>query len=529
MRRKSTLREPKSLDCRESDKIMKVRKHFTALVILSCICAGAQLLHACAFAEGQPAPFRPLVFIPGILGTELVDEQGRIVWGDASSLSNFEKLELGATPAWPSLHPGDLVKSINVLGPFWTIHQYDGLLSVLQALNYKEGRNLFILRYDWRKSNFDSALQLKALIEGTPALRGKDIDILAHSMGGLIAKIYLYQNANSAHVVRLISLAVPNRGSMNALAEMTGGWGGFENWLAGGVGTIRRVMFSFPSLYELFPSYDHCCRIGRPVQGGFTEFDPTDVKLWQAGDWIPPEERTGPRLAAVLQGLDNARKLKALLRQTFPSDVEQTMIAGDKFSTNFYLYVNPDDRTWQHWHFTQSVGDGTVPLWSAANSDWPGQSLPAFVDHATIFEDKWVVNLMQRMLNKNAGPPPIAASSLALARTESNRLVEISMVKAEFDKSVVSAGQKDRLAISIVFLDPIAKGDLRPSLALKDPIESHQLVIEDTTSPSDEADRTLTFSATVGTSHPGAYSVQITIPGMGGVYTRDIIALSPHP
>jgi hypothetical protein len=287
-------------------------------------------------------------------------------------------------------------------------------------------------------------------------------------------------------------------------------------------------MFSFPSLYELFPGYDHCCRFGRPVQGGFTDFDPTDPKLWQAGDWIPPEERTGPRLAAVLQGLNNARKLKALLRQPLSPTIEQTLIAGDKFSTNLYLYVDPTDRTWEHWHFTESVGDGTVPLWSAANSDWPGRSLPAFVDHATIFDDKLVVNLLQRMLNKNAGPPPIAIASLPLARTTSDRLVEISIVKAEFDKSVVNAGVGDRLTISIVFVDRIAKGDLQPSLMLNDPTGPHQLPVKDTTSALDEANRTLSFSAAVSTSLPGAYSVRISIPGMGGAYTRDIVALPPH-
>lgn len=509
-----------------SDMISKVSKKVMSFAAFSAMWMG--LLVGPALAHGQPVPFRPLVFIPGILGTELLDERGKIVWGDSASLSNFEMLELGASPALPPLHPGGLIKSINVLGPFWTIHQYDGLLSTLRALNFQEGQNFFIFYYDWRKSNFDNAHKLKEFINGTPALRGKDIDIIAHSMGGLIAKIYVRENVSEAHVVRFISLAVPSRGSMNALAEMTNGWGGFENWLAGGVGTIRRVMFSFPSLYELFPNYDHCCRFGRPVPGGFTDFDPTDAKLWEAGDWIPPEERTGARLAAVRQGLDNARRLKIILRQPLPSGIEQTLIAGDKFSTNLYLYVDPNDRTWERWHFTQSVGDGTVPLWSAANSDSPGQSLPAFVDHATIFDDKWVVNRLQRMLNKNAGPPPIAITSLPLARTVADRLVEISMVKAELDKSVVKAGDGDHVTISIVFVDPIEKGDVQPSLIMNDPTGAHQLPVQDTTSTADEANRTLSFSAAIKTSLPGAYSIRISIPGMGGTYTRDLVALPPH-
>ncbi|RWM12872.1 MAG: hypothetical protein EOR72_20340 [Mesorhizobium sp.] len=505
--------------------IGKILTTFATLLVFCGIYVG--FAQVGAFAQSQPEPFRPMVFVPGILGTELLDDNGKVVWGDSSSLSNFEKLELGAASPQPPLHPGGLVESINILGPFWTIHQYDGLLSVLRKLNYVERNNLFIFYYDWRISNFDNARKLKEFIDSNPALRGKDFDILAHSMGGLIVKIYLHENASDAHVVRFIALAVPSQGSMNALAEMTNGWGGFENWLSGGIGTIRRVIFSFPSLYELFPSYDHCCRFGKPVQGGYTDFDPTDATLWQVGDWIPPEERTGSRLAEVLQDLGNARKLKAILRQPLPSSIEQTVFAGDKFSTNLYLYVDPKDRTWGHWHFSQSVGDGTVPLWSAANSD-PARSLPAFTDHATIFDDQWVVDKLQRMLNKNAGPPPISRNNLPFASTMSDSLVEVSMVKAEFGQSVVRAGDDVPLTISVAFVGPIAKGDLQPDLVLSDPAGSRQLPLQDVTSATDEANRTLSFSASVHTTLPGAYSVRISIPGMGGAYSRDIVALPPH-
>jgi hypothetical protein len=118
------------------------RRKLAAFAAFSWIWFGS--LNVGALAQGQPEPFRPLVFIPGILGTELLDEHRTVVWGDSSSLSNFEKLELGVSPSQPALHPGGLIKSINVLGPFWTIHQYDGLLSVLQALNYHPPSNVFI-------------------------------------------------------------------------------------------------------------------------------------------------------------------------------------------------------------------------------------------------------------------------------------------------------------------------------------------------------------------------------------------------
>src|SRR5450755_2445696 len=88
---------------------------FLALIlfVLGATCADAQ-------------PSRPLLFVPGILGSRLVDESGAVIWGGRSSYLNFAKLEM--TPSGPvtPLHAdGRLVESINVLGPFWTIHQYD--------------------------------------------------------------------------------------------------------------------------------------------------------------------------------------------------------------------------------------------------------------------------------------------------------------------------------------------------------------------------------------------------------------------
>ena len=483
------------------------------------------LVMAISDALAQPEPFRPLVFIPGILGTELLDQNNKVVWGDSSSLRNFEKLELGRESS--QLHAGGLVKQINILGPFWTIHQYDGLFSLLKDLNYVEGQNFFVFCYDWRLSNFDNEVKLEEFIKQNPALNGKDIDILAHSMGGLIAKLYLHQSPVAVYVKRLISLAVPSRGSMNSLAEMTNGWGGFENFVAGGISTIRRVMFSFPSVFELFPSYDHCCRIGKQGEQNFEYFDPTDSALWQLGDWIPPEHRSGTQLANVVQSLANARKLKLILSEPLPPDLEQTIVAGDRFATDLYLYVDPQDRSWSKWQFSKSGGDGTVPLWSAAASDWPGRSLPAFVDHATIFEDKWVQNLLERILNKNNTPPPMAATSLALAATRSNRLVEVSLVKLDPELVLLSPGGTTKVSVAITTVDPLAKGELSPELTVDGPSGTRRVELQELTAPANLNDRTLIFSGDIAPEVAGAYSLHLTIPGLSGAYTRDIVALEP--
>jgi len=57
-----------------------------------------QLAFICLFALGPASiakadgPQRPLVFIPGILGSELSDGSGNVIWGNRNSLSNYSSL-----------------------------------------------------------------------------------------------------------------------------------------------------------------------------------------------------------------------------------------------------------------------------------------------------------------------------------------------------------------------------------------------------------------------------------------------------
>jgi hypothetical protein len=72
------------------------------------------LIAACGSAYAQATgPYRPLVFIPGILGSELLDENDNLVWGGASSLAHFDELEITETGSVKRLHTGGLVKNIS--------------------------------------------------------------------------------------------------------------------------------------------------------------------------------------------------------------------------------------------------------------------------------------------------------------------------------------------------------------------------------------------------------------------------------
>jgi pimeloyl-ACP methyl ester carboxylesterase len=197
-------------------------------------------------------PYHPLVFVPGILGS-ILERDGKVIWGDQHSLFNFPELFIPFDQTNGAIEATGIIKNIAVLGAF-KIHQYDTLYETLKDIGYIEGENLFSFPYDWRRSNFNNADDLAHFIESKPALKG-EFDILAHSMGGLITRIYIQQQGSSTRVRTLLNLAVPFQGSLSVLQTLEKGWGAPANRFAGGLPKIREVLLSFPSMYELLPRY----------------------------------------------------------------------------------------------------------------------------------------------------------------------------------------------------------------------------------------------------------------------------------
>jgi pimeloyl-ACP methyl ester carboxylesterase len=125
-------------------------------------------------------------------------------------------------------------------------------------------RRYYIFAYDWRQDNIATARGLERLIEtvrrdyANPDLR---VDIVAHSMGGLIARYYLRYGTDdvldgeehsvtlygTTRVRKLILLGTPNMGSTSSLhAFLTGELIGLKR-------IPPEVLATMPSGYQLFP------------------------------------------------------------------------------------------------------------------------------------------------------------------------------------------------------------------------------------------------------------------------------------
>lgn len=114
------------------------------------------------------------------------------------------------------------------LGKIWSFgpaaYAYNPFIENLGKLGLVEGKNLFICYYEWWKSVPDSVDTLKLTIEEAKAKTGSHkVDLICHSMGGLLARSYIESDKYQFDVARLIFLATPHFGAANAYYGWEGG------------------------------------------------------------------------------------------------------------------------------------------------------------------------------------------------------------------------------------------------------------------------------------------------------------------
>ena len=100
---------------------------------------------------------------------------------------------------------------------------YDDLKDYLHRQGYVDNSTLFTLAYDWRRDIPNATMaKLDALVNQARAQAGtSQVDIVGHSMGGLVARNYLSANAaTAAKVRRLITLGTPYLGSPKFLKSL---------------------------------------------------------------------------------------------------------------------------------------------------------------------------------------------------------------------------------------------------------------------------------------------------------------------
>jgi len=313
---------------------------------------------AITLSSGPPSsPRNPIVIVPGAMGSVLSRvADGEEVWPNATKmlLSGTDdylddaKLAPNGAQTVP-LAATDIVRQELTL-PF-----YQPLIGSLEADGYAESSTLFVAPYDWRMSVASSA-QAVASVIATAATHSPDgkVDVIAHSMGGLVVKEYL-AHAASASIRKLILLGVPQLGAPTAFKLLDYGDDLGMNVLGFGLNQneAQAIAQNMPGVYDLLPSRRYVA-----VNGGYVE----DLRSGAAS--ILDYDRTtamlsNPSLAAQADAwhgsLDNGQFAIA------SSSVYNVLGCGEDTLGTIRMY---DGGTYG---IDPMKGDGTVPLTSAFN------------------------------------------------------------------------------------------------------------------------------------------------------------------
>ena len=238
-------------------------------------------------ADDAPKPVHAqvLVFLPAYEGSKLYDstfypkgEDAPCVWGSLDAIRDSSLYLAMRMPNPLDAKPMLTAGPIDVYGTF--------IDAITQAQDtpgfhpYTDGVDFFTFAYDWRQEiatvtapQFAEALDSYAHIHeqktGLPAQDTKFI-IVAHSMGGLVARTWLSENPQSAdRVAAMYLVGTPNLGSVKAIKTLVVGPGGLKenavtfpasllNLLPSTVNAnlTKLVAITRPSLYELLPFND---------------------------------------------------------------------------------------------------------------------------------------------------------------------------------------------------------------------------------------------------------------------------------
>jgi pimeloyl-ACP methyl ester carboxylesterase len=195
-----------------------------------------------------PHRILPIVIVPGILGSRLTDAHtGKLVWnptgtpfgaGPESFRVDYDRLAQPA-PLEPDESHGfgdrasrQRVAHIrhydNIVGDIYgTLAEELADLSGGDFESYGVKTRVYCCGYDWRQDNAMSALRLAQVVdEALRETRAEKVILVAHSMGGLVARYYCHLLGGESRVHALFLLGSPTLGAPGAYVQLKTGLAG---------------------------------------------------------------------------------------------------------------------------------------------------------------------------------------------------------------------------------------------------------------------------------------------------------------
>jgi pimeloyl-ACP methyl ester carboxylesterase len=392
-------------------------------------------------AKQTAAQRNPVIVIPGILGSRLVDrETGTPIWGSFDDSFADPSTPEGARMTAFDMSEGAALADLDgradvdgalekirgkVLGLPVELSAYNEIILTLGAGGYTGellGANkvldygvnalstCFQFPYDWRRSIPENAAKLDEFVQAVLRYARREagcahnvkVDIVAHSMGGILARYFVAYGgadapcasaspcfAGAKDVEHLVMVGTPNAGSLEALRKLK-------------IGLPRtpltpsysaQILATFPSMYQLLPRGRHGHVWVEERDRVRRVDDLLDLDLWERMSWGLADAAADEELAKLLPGedtvakrrvvaidhlgkcLDEARRVQAALDAPAPCppDLKVILFAGDAKATPSLAVVGEGAK--DALYVRTAAGDGTVLRSSAlmderVGNDW---------------------------------------------------------------------------------------------------------------------------------------------------------------
>jgi len=376
----------------------------------------------------------PIILIPGILGTKLTHQPTQTTtWGafsgnfaDPETPDGARQVALPMRVGHPlsalrdSVYPDGALEqvSVRVLGLPFELSAYVDIMQALGIGGYRdesgalsdvdygdEHFTCFQFDYDWRRDNVENAQRLHAFIQEKRKYVQQEyakryglkeypvtFDLIAHSMGGLLARYYLRYGGTSIepsgplpevtwegaqYVDRAILVGTPNAGAIDALDQLVHG----KRTSRFTPSYSPAVLGTMPAIYQLLPRGRHGVLVDArdstlidslyaPVfwermNWGLADPDQDDVLKQLLPGVSSRAERRAIALDHQAKSLRRAKQFAAALDAPVsrPANLDLYLIAGDAEPTLQTMTV--DRTTGRLQTQTKTAGDGTVTRSSA--------------------------------------------------------------------------------------------------------------------------------------------------------------------
>lgn len=363
---------------------------FAALILTACAASPrTDLGRLYAMQAGNPDQ-PPVVIIHGALGSRLRDSvTGKELWPGSLAkvlFSDYRTLRLEIDPDTLQPMPSAIVAN-GIAKSLAGVDFYGRIMSALEDVAGYEAavpgtpathgeKRFYVFGYDWRQDNVVTVRELNDFIEEIrddykePGLK---VDVIAHSMGGLITRYFVRYgttdvlddnefpiNGHGAQRIRrVILLGTPNLGSIGALRTLIRGY-------TIGLGTVPPdVVATFPSTYQVLPHAitDWFVTMdGRPLQRDQFDAD----KFWDAFQYSVFSEEVKQNIRNQYEDESEADAYLALLQRYFRKHIERArrfswsltvpapdlqlryvVFGGDCLPTPARAVVEPVDDDWE--------------------------------------------------------------------------------------------------------------------------------------------------------------------------------------